>query len=147
MAAKKTGAKGATKPKGGAKLGAGAGKDVEFVLTEAYLNDHPDLAQKGFTVGQTIMIPASELPDGAAADEAEDEGRSEEDEATMKSEVVYETLPDGKKRAVWYVKSLGEGKFRLYNEVGQAVSPITTEPLQINKAASRANALNAAKLR
>jgi hypothetical protein len=146
MAAKKGSAK-----KGSAKLGGAKGKDVEFVLTEAYLNEHPDLAAQGFTVGQKIVLPESEAPKSALkaakADEDEEVERDPEDEASMKADVMMHTLPNGKKAAVWYVKSLGDGKFRLYNEVGQAVSPIVTDPLQINKAASRANALNAAKLR
>lgn len=129
-----------------AKLG--GGKEVEIVITEAYLAEHPDLAKQGFEVGQKIVVPASEAPKGVkVSKEEEAPERSEEDESTMQSDIMFETLSDGKKRAIWYVKSLGDGKFRLYNEVGQAVSPITTEPLQINKAAARANALNAAKLR
>ncbi len=46
----------------------------------------------------------------------------------------------------FYVKQVAEGKFRLYNEFGQAVSPVTTEPLSINKAASRSNALRQARI-
>lgn len=121
------------------KMG-GAKEMVDVVIDEKYLASHPDAQAQGFEIGQTIKVPKSEIVEDEETEEVEDEGRSEEDEASMSSE------PMGK----FYVKSLGDGKFRLYNEAGQAVSPIVSdkeEIMKINKAASRANAINQAKLK
>ena len=114
---------------------AGASDEKEMLtLTAEHLAMYPELAEKGFAVGQEIEVTVGEY--SLETEEAEDTGRSEEDEASMKAE------PTGK----FIVRMIGEDgkKFRLYNEFGQAVSPICEEVAaiqQINKQASRANAL------
>lgn len=141
MPAKNTAAKGAgaknTAAKG-KKLGAVAGDEkVMFTLTPEFLVANPSYKDNGFAVGQQVEVFKSEIPE--EVEESEDEGRSEEDEASMKAE------PTGK----FFVRTLGPNKYRLYNEHGQAVSPICTdnESIQrINKAAARANALAEARI-
>lgn len=118
-----------------AKKVAGAGEMEKVVLTAEHFAQYPDLQAQGFTVGQEVEVPAGTYDlDEAGANETEDEGRSAEEESSMSS------APTGR----FVVKMLDLGKFRLYNEVGQAVSPIceTQEAIRaINTAASRSNAL------
>jgi hypothetical protein len=124
MPAPKTTAPKTTAPKMGA-----AGEKSIIILDEKYLQEHPELAQQGYTVGDQYEAPIETTKE---VTEAKDAGRSKEDEATMSAE------PTGR----FIVRSFEGGTFRLYNERGQAVSPLVTDAREINRQASRANALN-----
>ncbi len=69
----------------------------------------------------------------------------EEEEIEEVEEEVSSALPDKiSPEKKFVVKGDDKGAFRLYNEVGQAVSAVATDPTSIremNKSASRANAL------
>ena len=133
MSAKKTAAK-----KTGGKMAVNADKEM-LVLTADHLSTYPELAEKGFVVGQEIEVEVGQY--SLEAEETEDEGRSEEDEESMSAE----------KTGKFIVRMISEGKYRLYNPEGQAISPIVednednTAIQSINKMASRFNALEDTK--
>ncbi|MES2224989.1 MAG: hypothetical protein V4478_03305 [Patescibacteria group bacterium] len=103
-----------------------------ITIDEDYLAAHPELAAQGFTVGQTTeVVKAAPTPAAPAP-----------------VEEPVDALDESTKTAVptnqFIVRQVAEGKFRLYNPLGQAASHIADnqeEIVKINKASARFNAL------